>query len=62
MARRVGAFGAALALAILAGCVAVARAAEHELRAGPKTTHFGGWSAAHPHVLEVDSGLSLIHI
>ena len=56
MARRVGAFGAALALAILAGCVAVARAAEHELRAGPKTTHFGGWSAAHPHVLEVDSG------
>jgi acetamidase/formamidase len=36
--------------------VAVARAAEHELRAGPKTTHFGGWSAAHPHVLEVDSG------
>lgn len=56
MARRVGAFGAALALAILAGCVAVARAAEHELRAGPKTTHFGGWSAAHPPVLEVDSG------
>ena len=46
MARRVGAFGAALALALLAGCVTVARGAEHELLAGPKTTHFGGWSAA----------------
>ena len=56
MARRVGAFGAALALALLAGCVTVARGAEHELLAGPKTTHFGGWSAAHPPVLEVDSG------
>ena len=56
MARRVGAFEATLALALLAGCVTVARGAEHELLAGPKTTHFGGWSAAHPPVLEVDSG------
>ena len=56
MARRVGAFGTALAVALLAMCVAVARGVEHELLAGPKTTHFGGWSAAHPPVLEVDSG------
>ena len=56
MARRVGAFGTALAVALLAMCVTVARGVEHELLAGPKTTHFGGWSAAHPPVLEVDSG------
>ena len=56
MARRVGDFGAALAVALLAGCVTVARGVEHELLAGPKTTHFGGGSAAHPPVLEVDSG------
>jgi acetamidase/formamidase len=46
----------ALALTLLASCLAEVRGATHELRAGPDTTHFGGWSASHPPVLTVHSG------
>mgnify|MGYP001167588748 FL=1 len=47
---------AVVLLVLFSGCLGVVNGATHELRAGPATTHFGGWSASHPAVLTINSG------
>ena len=47
---------AVVLLVLFSGCLGVVNGATHELRAGPATTHFGGWSAYHPAVLTINSG------
>ena len=44
-----------------AAAASAAAAAEHVVRPTPETTHFGGWSAEYPPVVEVASG-DVVHL